>query len=88
MTSRLDMKDHWAKYRTDMANERNLMAGARTSVAFIGLGLAIIKLFYSEIGLIAAAISFSIAFLVMVYSAWSFIKMKNKVLSLIESKKE
>ena len=68
------------KLRTDLANERTLLAYIRTALALMIFGMAAIKFFYEEPVIVAFGWFFFIAgVLALAWSVWHYKKISTKI---------
>jgi putative membrane protein len=75
----LILRDHLAIDRTTLANERNLLAYIRTSIAFVAGGLAILRYITNTMGLTFGIILITVGGFVLVFGIYRFIKFRLKI---------
>lgn len=79
MEEKYSKRDLLAKDRTHFANERTLLAYWRTSLAFLGLGVFLLKFFSSVHMIIISGISIIFGILLFGYGAIRFFITKKKI---------
>ncbi|NHJ46449.1 MAG: DUF202 domain-containing protein [Asgard group archaeon] len=76
----LILRDHLAIDRTTLANERNLLAYIRTSIAFVAGGLAILRYITNNtLGLTFGIILIVVGGFTLVFGVYRFIKFRLKI---------
>jgi putative membrane protein len=75
----MDNKDTWALYRTDMANERNLLAFVRTGLSLLGLGLGVLKLWDTNFATTLSIILIVAAIVTFLFGFQRYNKFKEKI---------
>lgn len=78
-TDKLSTTDYLAIERTNLANERTLLAYFRTFIILVSSGIAIIKLdFLEEINMLGIVL-LSIAPVVLLFGVFRFFSMKKRI---------
>jgi len=75
-----DHRQYLARLRTQMANERTLMAYARCSLTLIGIGLFVFKFYEEMVFTIAAGLLGLVGFIVAGYGVFHYKRFKQKLL--------
>ena len=79
MEENYSKRDFLAKDRTHFANERTLLAYWRTSLAFLGIGVFLLKFFFSAHMIIISGISIISGILLFGYGTVRFFITKKKI---------
>ncbi|NCO97007.1 MAG: DUF202 domain-containing protein [Candidatus Aenigmarchaeota archaeon] len=73
------IRDYLAQYRTDLANERTLLAYWRTSFSLFVLGIFLVKFLPSAHFIIFGVIAIALGVLLFFYGIMRFLDYKKKI---------